>query len=449
MTQIRTETRPAARWWSPAWWGQDARWLALVGPVLIFAGHALYGAMLPKTALSLGVAAALLLGACLLHPPLRREIGRVRGLAWPATLFGIVLFVGLWSLTPWTPGGPHPVWDYVGAAHGAATLDKSQTVLELTKLLGLACIFGIGLTIGASDSRARAAVNVILVLGVAVAAWSFADLASGNLGVGRQRLQGPFLAANTAATLFAVLLTLSLGTVASTSRLTPRGERFSALAPPVGAAAIFLAALLATASRGGSLAAAAGLVSFTLLQAFSGRMKWSRTMLLGLGAVVAVALAVAAAGDLLLTRLFADNLEIGGRQAVFQAHWEAFKGAPWMGYGLGSFDTVNRLLLDAENMRAIWSVRAAHNVYLTWIEQAGLLGALPMFACVAIVIVATLRNTLGRSRMTTILFALLAADVVALVHGATDFALETYSMAAFWALLLGVQFSSAQGRTTR
>jgi hypothetical protein len=47
------------------------------------------------------------------------------------------------------------------------------------------------------------------------------------------------------------------------------------------------------------------------------------------------------------------------------------------------------------------------------------------------------------------LAGLLAVDAVVLIHGATDFGLEVPSVAAFWAWLLGLQFSLAQGSSRR
>jgi O-antigen ligase len=110
---------------------------------------------------------------------------------------------------------------------------------------------------------------------------------------------------------------------------------------------------------------------------------------------------------------------------------------------------VNRIALDAGNFDQIWTVRAAHSIYLGWLEQAGLLGAVPMFACVGSIVGLTIRNGFRRTRMSSLIFALLAADAVFLVHGATDFALEVYSMAALWAYLLGLQFSLSQGTSSR
>jgi len=51
--------------------------------------------------------------------------------------------------------------------------------------------------------------------------------------------------------------------------------------------------------------------------------------------------------------------------------------------------------------------------------------------------------------MVRLLAALIAADAIFLLHGATDFGLEAPSMAALWAWLLGLQFSLAQGSARR
>ena len=427
---------------------REANWLALAAPSLIFVAHAVYGAMLPQASLTLATLAALLCGASLASPRLRQELLGTRGLALPASLFALTILVALWSLTPFVPGGPHPVWAYLGISPGAATVDRSITSMEIVKLSALGCLFMIGVMTGGSDTRARLAVDAVLLLGATLALMSvFAFV--GSLASAASRLEATFRSANTAATLFGVLLVLCLGPGLSRFRASHGGRGHIELAPYVGAALIFLFCLLMTASRGGFAAAAAGLAAFGVLQIVGGRAKVSRAVLAAFAVLIAVAVLLVAAGDLLLTRTFEQGWDLEGRRLVFERHWRAFRETPLMGYGLGTFDTVNRTLLDAGNMRDLWTVRAVHNVYLSWLEQGGLLAAIPMFGCIAAILVATLRNTLRRSRMTAILFALLAADVVILVHGVTDFALEMYSMAAFFSYLLGLQFRLAQGSSRR
>jgi O-antigen ligase len=120
-----------------------------------------------------------------------------------------------------------------------------------------------------------------------------------------------------------------------------------------------------------------------------------------------------------------------------------------MGYGPGVFETVNKTLISGANFSELWNIRAAMNLYLQWLEQGGLIGAAPMFLCIALILVQTFRGAMERSRMTGPLFALLAADLLVLFHGATDFALETPSVSAFWAFLLGLQFALGQGSGAR
>lgn len=429
-----------------AW--RDEGWIAVATPALIFAGHALYGAMRPQTALLMVLTASLLLLGCLFRRKLRRDLFRLDGLMLPAALFAAVVLVAIWSLTSLVPGGPHPTWAFLGITPGAATVDRSATTLEIIKLLGLGCVFLLGAAGGASDARARLAVNVILALGALLAVWSFFAFVGNPDRRPGLRMEATFLSANTAATVFAVLFVMCGGPVASRLLAEGRG-RLSRLAPYALAALTFLICLFMTASRGGFVAASAGFAAFIVLLVFGGRLKWSRAVVLGVfGALVIFAL-LAVAGEFLLDRLIGSSPEFGSRTDIIRIHWQAFLASPLLGYGLGSFDVVHRTLLDPATFPKVRTVRAAHNIYLGWLEQGGLLGALPMFACVGAVSMTAMRKGFRRARMRTVIFALISIDAVFLVHGATDFGLEMFSVAALFAYLLGLQFSLAQGSSRR
>jgi O-antigen ligase len=429
-------------------WGRDDGWLALAVPALIFLGHMLYGALLPQTALVLTTLAAMLLGACLLRPGLRKTLLRLDGLRLPTVMFAAVIFVALWSLTPLVPGGPHPVWAYLKISPGAATIDRSATLLETVKLLGLGCIFVLGLMTGGLDGRAKLALNTVLAMGAALGLWALLTFATGNQVGGGNRMEASFLSANTAGTLFAASLVLAAGPAISQLRAA-RGSRFSGATPFGVAALLFLACVFATASRGAFLALLCGLLAIGLLMVFAGRLKWSRAVLGGLAGAALIAVLLALSGEFLLNRLTQQTHEFSSRRFILQVHWRAFLDSPLFGYGLGTFDTINRMLLNPATFPRIWTVRSAHNIYLSWLEQGGLLAALPMFVCVAALVVTSIRRSLTRSRMLPTLFALIGVDAVFLVHGASDFALEMFSVAAMWAYLLGVQFSLSQGTSAR
>jgi O-antigen ligase len=425
-------------------------WIAIAGVALLYGGHLFYGALSNDVALAMNVVAALLVAGILISPRLREDVLRLKGIAVPAALFAAVILIALWTLTPWTPGGPHPVWSYVGISPGASTIDKSATTMEIVKLLGLGCIFLIGAAAGARDDRARFAVQLMIAAGVAFALWALLESAfSPYEGAGGHRLQAHFLNANTAGTVLAMLLCLAVAELVRRLQSVAPQRRFRGTLLQAAAVLALAVCLLDTASRGAALAFLAALLVFVALRLASGRLKLSRAVLAATAGIILLLIVVAVAGDLLVDRFVTSQNDVPGRLDTWIAHWQAFLTAPVFGYGLGAAQTVNKTLLTVQTYVALWSIRAPLNVYLQWLEEAGVVGAAPMFLCIGAIIIQTVRGHGRRSRMTGLLAGLLAADTVVLVHGFTDFGLEAFSVAAFWAWLLGLQFSLAQGSSRR
>lgn len=438
----REDESPRRRLWPPP----EGAGLALAGLGLIFLAHLAYGALRIEASLIAVSAAALLLLACIAIPSVRRDLLRVRGLAIPAVLFGLVLLAGVLSLTPFGPAGVHPVWAYVGQTPGAATIDRSATILELIKLLGLGCIFLVGAATGASDARAKTAVNLMIALAAIFGLWAFFSFATGTqYQTQRGRLEGTLMSPNTAGTFFAMMAIVTLGPLLRDLRGVRAGQALQAATGYWAALIILVGCLLATASRGAALGTAVGVLGLVIILFFAGRVSWSRVTLIMLAAVVAATASLYFVGERLLDRFANFDQDASSRAEMFAMHWRAFLAAPIGGYGLGTFDTIHRILLDTTTFSSMWTVRATHNVYLQWLEEAGLVGALPMFGAIAAVIAISLWRGLRRTRMTYVLFALLAANLAVLVHGFTDFALQTPSVALMWAYMLGLQFSISQG----
>jgi O-antigen ligase len=424
-------------------------WLAIAAPVILFNAHLLFGAMQIQTALALNIAMSVVLVVGLAQANIRKDLLAVRGLLVPGVLYFLAVTVAVWSLTPYVPGGPNPVWAYVGVSPGASTIDKSATLLEIVKLVGLATVFTVGLAAGANDERAKLTVYMIVTLGGLFALWAFFQHVTGSGPQGRTpRLMSSFQNPNASATLMGMLLVILAGVGARTfkSQRRPSALQIAALG---GAALILAACLLLTASRAGFAATLLGLAAFGLLQIFIGGAKPKKATLILLAAGAVMVVIVFALGDFLVTRAMDASQDTDVRLRIFQPHWEAFLKSPLMGYGLGTFNSINMMVLNNANFPVLWDVRATHNVYLQWLEQAGLIGAVPMFLSLATIMVMALRGAAGRKRMTALLYALIAASVVILAHGLTDFAIEVQSIAAFWAFLLGLQFSLAQGSSSR
>lgn len=422
--------------------------VTLLGVALVYGGHYFYGGLTANSALALCLAASIAMLGMLAHPGLRRDFGKIRGLEAPAALFAATIAVALLSLTPYGPGGPAPVWDYIGVHPGSTTVNKTQTIIETIKLLGLGAIFVIGAITGISDNRARTAVNGFVIAGGLFALWAFLLHVSGGTGHGGPRLEAHFLAPNTAGGFFALLAVVALGPITATFR-AGRRSKWSEVTPYAAALAVALICLLMSGSRGGAASAVAGFGTYLLLQIFAGRIKFGRALIISAIAGILILIAIFVAGDLLINRALEGDATSDARARMGQIHWQAFLAAPWMGYGLGTFEAINRSLITATNFADLWNIRAVHNVYLQWLEETGVLGALPMFSSLALLLVIAFRRTLNRSRMTSLLFALFAADVVVLVHGISDFDLQTYSFALTWAYLLGLTFSLSQGSSGR
>jgi O-antigen ligase len=433
-----------------AWSPPREAWLPVCGVALLFAGHWFYGGLVNDVAMLLGLAAAVLVGVALLRPEVRDDLLRLRGLEAPAILFGLTILVALWTLTPWTPGGPHPVWAYVGVRPGASTIDKSSTIMEIIKLLGLGCFFLVGAATGARDDRARFALQLTLGLGVAFGFWAFIGSVTGTVYQTQEhRLEGHFLNPNTAGTFFAVLLMLAIPELGGPLKRRRSEKELTAIITSAAVVLTFAICLLDTVSRGAMLAFTGGVLVYMAVQLATGGMKPTRLVLTALVGLTVLLLLILVAGDALIARFFAAQQDADVRTAIWKAHWGAFLESPLFGYGLGTAETVNKTLVTVQNYEVLRPIRSILNVYLEWLENAGIIGAAPMFLCIGALIFATFRKTLRRSRMVRALAGLLAVDAIFLIHGATDFGLEVTSIAALWSWLLGLQFSLAQGSSRR
>jgi O-antigen ligase len=375
---------------------------------------------------------------------------RFNSLAVPGALFALACLAIAWAATPFGPNGSHPIWSYVDAAPAIA-IDRSVIFVGLLKLFGLACTFMLGWLIASSDNRARYFFKVVVAAMSGYGFWALLAHAIPALKFGvygafqGDRLSGSLQSANTAGTLFAASFILALCLVFEASRhaSAERGSWLAKVTVPIIATALLGTCLILTVSRGASTAALISCVILLIWEMFS--RDWhgikKHNLYYGLGIAAGVVI-LAWSGDLLLDRYAASFKDwIDQRQSIYGVHWDAFLASPWFGYGIGSFDEVNKLLQTALNFPVLWNIRAAHNVYLQWLEQAGIAGTIPMFLCIGFVIGRTAWGVRVRRRMTTWIRGCVAVALVFLIHGWSDFSLEVPAIALFWSLILGAGYS--------
>ncbi|WP_245591544.1 O-antigen ligase family protein [Brevundimonas bacteroides] len=417
-------------------------------PILLVMAHLAFGANQPAAAqwLTAALGAALLIAVA---TPLRRDMGALDAALVPGGLFLATIGVALWTLTPFGPGGAHPAWTWAAVGADALTVDRSSTVMEIVKLMGLGSAFVIGALQGARRDRAEATLQATIWVGGAYAALSLVSFVSGLQIAQGGRLTGGFLSANSGATVFGMLTVLGLALfLRDWRRAEGRGfaRRLTRTAVSIACTSLTATCLLLTASRLG-MAATVGAVAVLLVWTFAREPKSRSAGLLaaGLFGVIGVVLLLGG-NDLIWSRIGSTQVGLADRGALFATHWKAFIASPVFGWGLGTFDTVNLHLMTAETAPELWTIRATHNVYLQWLEEAGVVGTLPMVLTIAWVIGASLLRV-GEGRGQGLLIGLVCMNLVVLVHGLADFALQVPSIAAFWSFLLGLQFAFARGRS--
>ena len=419
---------------------------ALLG--LVFMAVIAFGASEISTAcLFSGVYAAFLLGLLATCPWARRDLARLRGMQIQVPLFLLLLLTVLWSLGPWAPGGAHPVWSYVPETPGALTVDRSALLLNVLQLLGLACLFVAARVIGVSEARGRWFLRIaVMAIGV-YATLAFLD----HVGLRRSsRLVATLLSPNSAATVFGGGILLAVAATTNRVRrkhglaMLKRGDPETVACLAV--TGVLLTALLLTASRAGLAATLVGLGLMLIWEAIAQRQRFRVVAGLGAAALILVIGALSLRStELVAERLNNTEQDISIRTAIFTPHWEAFQSSPWFGFGLGSFPTVNQLVATQENLRVLYDVRAVHNLYLQWLEEGGVVGAVVMALLFLALIWPILRGGLREGTVATWARATVCAALVFLLHGVTDFALQAPAIQALAVLILGVVGSMSMG----
>jgi O-antigen ligase len=431
---------------------------ALAIAALLYAEHLIFGANRQDVGLFFAVVHLLILAALIAvtkgaQPP------RLP-LALPLGLLGVVFAIGLFSILPLGPPLAHPLWSYVPGAPASISLDPLATRVELVKLAGLGCVFLIGACLGWDRARADRFALYLIYGGILYCAWAFFNWVTtpnAIFGVARPygegRLGASFLSSNTAGTLFASLAVMSLMLLLGPfTRARRPGERrrleeLVALWPPALLLLLALSCLMLTGSRGALLSLAAAVLMGL------GYLTWikstKQSLTAGFAAMIclllfAVAVVFLVSGDQTAARLAATNPLNNDRLQLFAAYWPMVKASPWLGYGLGAFRSVNYASMTLQNSTLIWTLGAAHNVYLQWLLQQGVPGAMAIIGCITVVLAATLRGVARRTTQQALGAGCLAVAAVFAVHGLVDYAIEDPSMAAFFSAILGLGFGLSQ-----
>lgn len=120
-----------------------------------------------------------------------------------------------------------------------------------------------------------------------------------------------------------------------------------------------------------------------------------------------------------------------------EAYMVAWAESPALGHGLGSIDAITAQQQTLANAKAMLAPGQAHNVFITWLVETGLVG-LGILVLAIGAMHARIIGALGSRRIPrTFLRLALAASVLMLMHGVTDSSLDLPSAVWTYALILG------------
>lgn len=203
---------------------------------------------------------------------------------------------------------------------------------------------------------------------IALTAFTVVSLVQGQQIAGRLRPLGETYDPNDMAAVMAVATMLALG---SAARAGPVRRVVM-----YGAALVLVGGILATASRGGTLALAVGGVVLTAAQ------PGVRRIVYGVALLVGALVAWQAGGSVFrervrtMTALDEDyNMhDRMGRIEVWKRSMEHFADRPLIGVGAGNFEVAEGNWLAARGERGKWS--AAHDAYIQALTDLGVVGGL-------------------------------------------------------------------------
>lgn len=361
--------------------------------------------------------------AVLCFVPLNRRPALPRG---PAVLWLAVLAWAAAQVFGLAPPVRPDLWAQAAEALGRpvaarAVLDADAAAAGLLRLLTWTAAFWLFLHWGTSRRRAAAVMAAIGWAGVAWAAVALVLLAAGDrlpFGEKAQHLgfaTGPFPNRNTLA------LWLALAACALAAAGVQRGVWRSVRRgwPWWLGAATLAAALAATQSRAGLVAAAVGLAVTVVRLARPG---WAVAAVLAGGAML-VATPVS-------LRLAATALDPAAepRLVVWATTVAGIAQVPWTGLGLGAFPDA---FAEVRPRALLQPWRYAHNGYLELAWELGVPAAVAVVAALA-----GIGWRLARTRSTTAA-AGLGALVAAGLHALVDFSPQVPAAALLLAVLLG------------
>ncbi|MDP3495525.1 MAG: O-antigen ligase family protein [Hyphomonadaceae bacterium] len=129
-----------------------------------------------------------------------------------------------------------------------------------------------------------------------------------------------------------------------------------------------------------------------------------------------------------------------------QAYMSAWMESPAFGHGLGSIGAEGDKAMTLFNAKAMRAPGDAHNVFVTWLVEAGIVGLALLVLALGAMYTRIFAALKSRRTPRTFLRLAVVAGALMFLHGVTDSSLDLPSAVWLYALLLGAACGVATGR---
>jgi O-antigen ligase len=213
-------------------------------------------------------------------------------------------------------------------------------------------------------------------------------------------------------------------------------ERLGSRGGLIAAGLVVAAALLGSASRGGILSCAVGVVALFGLYA-QRRRRRGETLSGLLLAALALGLAFALFAGPLATRLADLGLSDGRRLAVYRIVGSAILARPFSGFGYGAFAETFPLYRDATlSPVGVWEM--AHNAYLELALGLGLVAAAALLIALGLLARRCFLGALNRNRNPEAPLIATSACALIGVNALVDYSVQIEGVTLTFMTLLGL-----------
>ena len=400
----------------------------------------------------------------------RRHPVGIRNIAWPCVLFAVVVLWIFLQMASWSRGFPaHPVWAMAGEAlglplAGSISVNRDLTMLALVRLITVASAFWIALQLCRDAGNARRLIAAIAAIGCLYAGYGLIAFAlqAGRLPWLEASSREGFVTAtfvnhNSFATYAGLALMAMCGLVLREYRhrlLGTEGHRgltIAALIESTGQAGaalvaggfVLVVAILLTGSRGGGIASAFGLFVLCFLTLARPEKQAAKPLAPTLLALVLVAGATFAFGDVLIGTMAERGLDDSNRASVYLITLRSIFDAPLTGFGYGTFADVFPMYRDRSvSVQGAW--QQAHDTYLEVFQGLGLVFGFMLVAAVVLLVLRCARGAVTRQENATVPRVAVGMACLVGIHSLVDFSLQIQAVALTFAAALGAGVAQSE-----